>query len=252
MNITGQAPLPPARLNNLALAFQEAITVILRTRFHVQRVENTDSFRAVMRKVISSAAKECGNMGYSPDTTKMAVYAIIGFLDESILSSRDPIFNDWHKTTLQQEMFGSQVAGEFFFRNVADLLNRSGSPEVADVLELHALCLLLGYRGKYDQGDATEVHVILRRIRDKLASIRGESPLFRVPEAPRAPSIKRSDPWVRRLAVTAIGAAIVTAVFYFAYMLLLGHAIPFAAQSMLSHAPSASAGEVAAGMEIAA
>jgi type VI protein secretion system component VasF len=55
---------------------------------------------------------------------------------------------------LQEEMFGGHFAGEYFFRNVTDLLNRPESAEVADVLELHALCLLLGYRGRFAFGDA--------------------------------------------------------------------------------------------------
>ena len=47
------------KTNNLALAFQEVFTVILRTRFFVQRVENADSFRATLRKMISAAVKDC-------------------------------------------------------------------------------------------------------------------------------------------------------------------------------------------------
>ena len=249
---TAAKPDRTARLNNLALAFQEVITVILRTRFRVQRVEDAESFRAVMRKMISSAAKECASMGYSSEASKMAVYAIIGFLDESILGSRDPLFADWHKMTMQQEMFGSQVAGEFFYRNVSDLLNGQGSMEVADILELHAVCLLLGYRGKYDQGDATEVHSILRRIQDKLTSIRGEPALFRSQQAPQVPVIKRSDPWVRRLAVAAIVAVLITAILYIGYFFVLGQSVPATAGNVTGNAITDSASRVTATLEIQA
>ena len=51
------------KTNNLALAFQEVFTVILRTRFFVQRVENADSFRATLRRMISAAVKDASAMG---------------------------------------------------------------------------------------------------------------------------------------------------------------------------------------------
>ena len=115
------------RTNNLALAFQEVFTVILRTRFFVQRVENADSFRATLRKMISAAVKDSSAIGYSDEASKMAIYAMIGFLDESILNSKDPTFADWARRPLQEEMFGGHFAGEYFFRNVNDLLNRPES-----------------------------------------------------------------------------------------------------------------------------
>jgi type VI secretion system protein ImpK len=230
----------PARINNLALAFQEPLTVILRTRFRTQQVGDAESFRAVIRKMISSAVNESRALGYADDISKMAIYAIVGFLDESILSSGDPVFADWAKRPEQGEMFGSQVAGELFFRNVADLLNRPASAEVADVLELHALCLLLGYRGRFAVGDATEIHTILRRIRDKIGSIRGESELFRQMEAPPIQKTSQRDPWVRRLTIAALITASATLLLYVGYILLLGQSVPAAAQSSLGVHPEPS------------
>ena len=222
--------LPPAlqetRTNNLALAFQEVFTVILRTRFYVQRVENAETFRATLRKMISAAVKEASALGYSDEASKMAIYAMIGFLDESILNSKDPTFADWARRPLQEEMFGGHFAGEYFFRNVTELLNRPESTEVADVLELHALCLLLGYRGRFAFGDASEIHAILHRIREKITRIRGSYALFRTNAPPAAPPARKSDPWVHRLAVTAICLAVFTLLAYVGYVLLLSQDLP--------------------------
>lgn len=218
--------IPEIRTSNLALAFQEVFTVILRTRFSVQRVENAESFRTTLRKMISSAVKECSAMGYSDEASKMAIYAMIGFLDESVLSSKDPIFADWARRPLQEEMFGGHIAGENFFRNVADLLNRPESFEVADVLELHALCLQLGYRGRFAFGDATEIQTILRRIREKIARIQGLSALFRPADTPAAPPPPKRDRWVVRLGITTSILAAVSLLAYLVYTLLLGQALP--------------------------
>ena len=229
---TSPAPaLPVSRTNNLALAFQEVFTVILRTRFVVQRVENADSFRATLRKMISAAIKDAAAMGYSDEASKMAIYAMIGFLDESVLNSKDPAFADWARRPLQEEMFGGHFAGEYFFRNVTDLLNRPESDEVADVLELHALCLQLGYRGRFAFGDASEIHSILQRIREKIIRIRGSYALFRPSETPAAPPARKGDPWVRRLAWTAILLCVVTLLAYIGYVLILGQSLPAIAQA---------------------
>jgi type VI secretion system protein ImpK len=152
----------------------------------------------------------------------MAIYAMIGFLDESVLNSKDPTFADWARRPLQEEMFGGHFAGEYFFRNVNDLLNRPESDEVADVLELHALCLLLGYKGRFAFGDASEIHSIFHRIRDKITRIRGAYALFRSAETPAAPPPPRRDPWVRMLAWTAVLLAIFTVLAYIGYTLALG------------------------------
>jgi type VI secretion system protein ImpK len=217
------------KTNNLALAFQEVYTVILRTRFFVQRVENADSFRATLRKMISAAVKDSAAMGYSDEASKMAIYAMIGFLDESVLNSKDPTFADWARRPLQEEMFGGHVAGELFFRNVAELLNRPESAEVADVLELHALCLLLGYRGRFAFGDASEIHAILSRIREKINRIRGAYALFRPAETPAAPPAAKRDAWVRRLAITAVVLIVLTLLAYIGFVLVLGQQMPASA-----------------------
>jgi type VI secretion system protein ImpK len=195
--------LPVARTNSLALSFQDVITVVLRMRYGTQRVADAAGFRASIRKMIATAVQEVRSLGYSDASSHMALYAIIGFLDESVLNSGDPVFADWARRPLQEEMFGGHFAGETFFRQIADLLNAPESTEVADVLELHALCLLLGYRGKYAFGDAGEIHGILNRIRDKILRIRGPLALARLTEVPEIKIASRRDGWVFGLWLTA-------------------------------------------------
>jgi type VI secretion system protein ImpK len=216
------------RTSSLALVFQEVITVIVRTRLSAQRVEHAEAFRGMLRKMISDATKQAAAIGYSDEACKMAIYAVIGFLDESVLNSKDPAFSDWARRPLQEEMFQGHFAGEYFFRNITDLLNRPQSPEVADVLELHAVCLQLGYRGRFAFGDATEIQVILRRVRDKISAIRGGPELFALAEAPPVPTQSARDPWVRRLAIAAVVLVFLTVVLYAGYFLLLqhGNAVP--------------------------
>ncbi len=231
MNAAPVSVLAEMKTSNLAMAFQEVFTVILRTRFFVQRVENAESFRATLRRMMSAAVKDSSAMGYSDDVSKMAIYAMIGFLDESVLNSKDPAFADWARRPLQEEMFGGHFAGEYFFRNVTELLNRPESPEVADVLELHALCLLLGYRGRFAFGDTSEIHAILNRIREKINRIRGAYALFRPAQAPVAPQAPKRDLWVRRLAITTVVLIVLTLMAYVGYLMVLGRSMPVSARS---------------------
>jgi type VI secretion system protein ImpK len=232
---------PPApvvsvlRTNSLALAFQDVFTVVLRTRFNVQRWDRADRMRAAVRQMIASATKNVRALGYSDETTQMAIYAIVGFLDEGVLNSKDPVFADWSRSTLSLELFGDMLAGEKFFRHVAELLNRPESTEVADILELHSLCLLLGFRGRYAFGDASEVHTILRRIREKIVRIRGPFALLRQVEVPAVPKSPASDRWVRNLFVAAIVLVIVSIVAYLGFLFLLSQSANSAAQSYDIH-----------------
>jgi len=225
--------LPVARTNSLALSFQDVITVVLRMRYGAQRVADAAAFRANIRKMISAAVQEVRGLGYSDATSHMALYAIIGFLDESVLNSQDPTFADWARRPLQEEMFGGHFAGETFFRQVADLLNAPESAEVADALELHALCLLLGYRGKYAFGDSGEIHGILSRIRDKIVRIRGPLALARLAAVPDIKFAAKRDKWVLGLWITTAALVLLILGAFAIYTLTLGSGLSGIQQSAI-------------------
>lgn len=240
-----QTPPPPLRANSLALAFQDAITVILRVRYRTQRVADANAFRESIKKMILAAAQEGRNLGYKDETTKMALYAIVGFLDESVLNSQDPTFADWPRRPLQEEMFGGHFAGEYFFRHVNELLNQPDAPEVADALELHAVCLLLGYRGKYAFGDASgEIQSILRRIREKIGRIRGQLLICRVATAPEVAQARTGDPWITRLLLLTAAMVLLVLLAFGGYWFLLSStlsSVRTASVALPLHAPDAGA-----------
>jgi type VI secretion system protein ImpK len=235
MNTPPASVVAMLRTNSLSSAFQDVFTVILRTRFNVQRWDRADRMRAAVRQMIASATQNVRALGYSDETTQMTLYAIVGFLDESVLGSKDPVFADWSRKPLQEELFGDQLAGEKFCRNVAELLNRPESSEVADVLELHCLCLLLGFRGRYAFGDASEIQTILRRIREKIVRIRGPFVLVRQVDVPIIPKAPTGDRWVRTWSIAAIVLAIVCLGSYVGFRILLSQSATSATQVSLVH-----------------
>src|SRR5215813_11594472 len=89
---------------NLALIFQEVLTAIVRLRSNRQELSDAESFRYYMREAIRTAVQEARNQaGYSAEDIKMATLALVGFLDESVLNTHDPMFAAWPRKPLQEE-----------------------------------------------------------------------------------------------------------------------------------------------------
>jgi type VI secretion system protein ImpK len=204
-----------SRAASLASTFQEVLTAIVRVRFRLQHVADAQSFRAQIRQSLQGTMQQARARGYSSETVQMAVFAAVAFLDESVLNLQDPVFGDWARRPLQEELFGGHLAGETFFRNLRAYLGQQDSTEVADVLELHCLCLLMGYRGRYALGDSGELYAMLRQARERINRIRGEARLMpRLSSAPAVPAATGRDRWSRRLVwITCILAVLATAAF---------------------------------------
>lgn len=223
------------RKASLASTYQDVMTVVLRVRFRTQRVADAEVFRGSVRKMIAAATAEARQQGYSDATTQMALYAIVSFLDESVLNSHDPTFADWLRRPLQEELFGGHFAGEYFYRHVTELLQQPDSPEGADALELHAVCLLLGYRGKFAFGSDGEIHALLAQIRAKIARVRGPFALARVEAAPPVSRAQTGDRWFRALLLTAAILLLVCLVAFAAWHSLLSSRVAGVATLVLPH-----------------
>ena len=163
------------RPENLAMIFQEILTVIVRVRSGRQKFTDAESFRLQVREALRAAAQDARAKGYGMEDIRMATLAVVGFLDESILNSHNPMFANWPRKTLQHELFDTHMAGETFFENAEQLVRRSDSPELADVIEVHLLCLLLGYSGRYSTAGRGELQRIITTMSEKMRRIRGAS-----------------------------------------------------------------------------
>src|ERR1700680_3444070 len=95
----------PRRLENLALIYQEVLTAIERLRANRQGVNDAGAFRHHTREAIKTAASQALTAGYPADDVKLATFATVAFLDESVLNSQSPVFTDWARRPLQEELF---------------------------------------------------------------------------------------------------------------------------------------------------
>jgi type VI secretion system protein ImpK len=207
----------------LALALQEAFTVAIRLRANRPVATDADSFRAHIKHLLATADHEARRAGYSGEFVKLAMYAYIAFLDESVLNSQQQMFAAWPRQPLQEEIFGDHIAGETFFRYLDDLLGAQDSPELADVLEVFQLCMLLGFHGKYALGDPTGLQARISAAQQKILRIRGGfgdlAPAWALPASESVPTAR--DPWVPRLGIVAGLSGITALGLFFAYWYLL-------------------------------
>jgi type VI secretion system protein ImpK len=197
---------PTRRADNLAMQFQETLTVVMRLRSNRQVLGDTHSFRSQMQSALQSAADDATRLGYPAEDVRVATFAIVAFLDESVLNSHNPAFSDWVRQPLQQELFGVDMAGEIFFRNADHLLARLDSQELADVLEIYQLAILLGFRGRYSVGSNAELRHVAANIGERIQRIRGSVlPLSFWSALPVEATRPPADPWNARLLWTAAG-----------------------------------------------
>ncbi len=210
---------------NMALAFQEVLTAVVRIRFGQQAVANAELFRGHIRESLRKAAQDAIGQGYAQEDVQLALYAIVALIDESVMNSHQAVFSDWPRLPLQEELFGGHVAGETFFENLQRLMSRTAFPQTADLLEVFYLCLLLGYRGRYAVAGG-DLRGITESLRDKIQKIRGGTgmlaPRWALPEEMAQTS--RVDPWIRKLGWTAAASFLFALVLFilFKFVLMFG------------------------------
>ena len=214
------------QLDNLALAFQEALTAIERVRAGREKVADAEIFRAEMLQQLIKANEEGRKRGYSNEDVRMAMFAAVALLDESILSSRNPAFANWARRPLQQEIFGGHQAGEIFFQTVETLLTQPDSSVLADILEMYLLCILLGYGGRYSVRGKGELRAIADSLFERIRRIRGDAGPLSWDWAPQGGvAAAQADPWLRRLAIATAACVGVAAILFAIFKISLSSGV---------------------------
>jgi type VI secretion system protein ImpK len=210
------------RRGALAIALQEVFTVAIRVRAKRQGATDAESFRAHVKQLLAVADREARALGYDGEYVKLAIYAYIALLDESVLNSNQPMFASWPRQSLQEEIFGDHIAGENFFVHLQDLMSRQDSEDLADLLEVFELCILLGFRGRYALGQSG-LDAVLGGVQQKISRIRGGptplSPMWALPTDESIPVPK--DPWLKRLTIVAAASVAFAIVSFVLFKILL-------------------------------
>jgi len=221
------SPAPLRRHENLALVFQEVLVGSERLRSGRVSISDPAAFRQQVIEALKAADQQARSQGYGAEDIKLAIFAVVAFVDESVLNLRLPVFADWPRRPLQEELFGHHIAGEIFFKNLQELLGKNESQDLADLLEVYLLCLLLGFAGRYSLGDRSGLRSITDATAEKIQRIRGSagplSPAWELPqESLREPG---TDPMVRKIGIAAAACLVLAVVLFIAYKTILGSGV---------------------------
>ena len=108
-----------------------------------------DQVKADITRLMSDIEIRIGQAQISPDDFDLARFAVVAWVDETLLSSQWQEKDSWQKESLQRLYYQTTDAGEQFF----DRLNAIG-PHQRDVREVYYLCLSMGFKGRYiHEGD---------------------------------------------------------------------------------------------------
>jgi len=218
---SGVANVPTG--SNLAMAYQETLTSIVRLKAGRQTVSDAHYFRQQFIEALKQANEEGRRRGYSDEAIREGRFAVVAFLDETVLNLRSNVFADWPRKPLQEELFGVHMGGEVFFQNLEGLMRQPDSPHLADTLEVYLLCLTLGYAGKYSVSGRGELLSLRQLLLSRVQRIRGRNGELSPHWRPALdPNLKAGgDPWLRPLLYATILSCILLILLFFAYKVSL-------------------------------
>lgn len=176
--------------------------------------------RPVVQQLLKELEERGVTLRYGEPQIREVKFALAAFVDETVMSTNLPLREEWEKFPLQLEYFGEQLAGIKFFEHLEDLLKRIETE--ADVVEVYYVCLLLGFKGKYQvymeeqlQGVIENTSTQLKRVgRLQEADL---SPHWKVRDQP-AP---RNDPGLPLWAKIGAGAGLLIVCLIYLVLIVL-------------------------------
>jgi type VI secretion system protein ImpK len=130
----------------LADVYAPCLTLALKLRA-ADEYGDAETLRGRIKRMLESSRREAQQHGAPPEDAREAEFALVAFLDETLLSSDWSQKDQWLARPLQLELYNRYDAGEEFFHRLDGLRANPGLH--AEVLEIYYLCMALGFKGKY-------------------------------------------------------------------------------------------------------
>lgn len=127
--------------------------VILFTRKFVRGELDVHSVEEVKQQLIhlfEQSRQLSEDQGMEDDFFQQAKYPVVALVDEMLQCSDWTLKAEWQKNSLQRHYFETTSAGAEFYDRL-NVLNKFGPDR--DIREVYALCLGLGFKGRYFRGE---------------------------------------------------------------------------------------------------
>ncbi|HEX4325462.1 MAG TPA: DotU family type IV/VI secretion system protein [Burkholderiales bacterium] len=103
-----------------------------------------EKFRDRVESLVKTSAEMARGMGASDEAYRQALFPVVAYVDEAVLTSRWAEAPRWQGQQLQKSLFNTSRAGVEFFQRLEAL----PAAEKA-VREVFYFCLMLGFKGRY-------------------------------------------------------------------------------------------------------
>lgn len=161
---------------------------------------NPEHIRSRIHTMFMAAEDQSKSRGVEVGVFEQAKFAVAAFLDEKIMST------SWgqqaHQAAdkrFQYRYFQSTLAGSEFFERLEKI--RRASPRNTDLLEVYALCLTLGFSGKYGDYEQEQLSRLIEEVTEDVQPKRGAQSIL-------SPHGQRPQEWIdaaqRGLSVWAV------------------------------------------------
>jgi type VI secretion system protein ImpK len=176
---------PPWLDNNLVNLATPVLETILQVKANL--LTPSIEMRQSLNGMLLQMEQQAESFGHRSAQIQAAKFALAAFIDETVLMANFPLRDYWEKMPLQLEYFGEQLAGNTFFDRLQKMMGEGDS--YVDVVEVYYVCLLLGFKGRYNiyyeeqlKGAVAQVADFLRR-NNRLRTV-AISPHWKVTDQP--------------------------------------------------------------------
>ncbi|MEM1043044.1 MAG: type IVB secretion system protein IcmH/DotU [Bacteroidota bacterium] len=139
-----------------------------------QEYGDAEMLRRRIKHLLETTRREAEGTGLAPEDIREAEFALVAFLDETLLSSGWSQKNQWLSNPLQLELYDRFDAGETFFDRLDGMRANPGLH--AEVLEVYYLCMALGFKGKYQLHGQEELRMLVEEVQSEVERQPGMAP----------------------------------------------------------------------------
>lgn len=162
---------------------------------------------------IRSFESNAQQKGINPQQSLIARYILCSAIDEMVLNTPWGSNSIWPNKSMLSTFHRENTGGQKFFTLMERMQQNPGAN--IDLLELIAICLALGFQGKYRviQGGLSHIETIRTQLHQQIAMIRGEYERDLSPHVQGVHVKKATDRNIPIWVIAAITAAIVISAY---------------------------------------
>ncbi len=154
-----------AKTHRLSEIYSPCFALVLQLR-STDAFGEADLLRERIKRLLDKSGQEAARSGVAQEDVQLAKFAMVAFIDETILSSNWTQKDRWLARPLQLEIYDRYDAGEEFFERLEGL--RSRRAQQAEILEVYYLCMALGFKGRYQLHDQERLRLIIEETYSEL------------------------------------------------------------------------------------